>query len=454
MTNQNKLSARQLALDVLNQCNIQKHDTSTLLHKKLNQTLEKSVATDMVFGVIRNMITIDRILNKISMVEADRVKKNIMNSLRLAVYQLVYCPFIPDYAAVNEAVKMSKNKKERGFINAVLRNIVRATLSKEAQSENIDSEYTIPITNNAVHLFNKPIMPNPKKDPQDYLVNAYSLPLWLVKEWIQSFGFDKAQEICRASNRRPAVYIRPNSLKTSIDDLIKELSSNAINAQIVDNMIMLDAGKAIHEISGFESGLFSVQDITASKVATFLNPAPNSILVDLCAAPGTKTCHFAEVMHNQGTIIATDIDSKRLEKITPSANRLGISIIQSCPYEMLNQAIEAKEKINYVLVDVPCSNTGVLSRRVEARYRISENYAKGLIKTQISILKKAFSIIPPGGQVCYSTCSILNSENSAVVNSFIGTNKNASLIKEHLTLPSSAPINCDGGYVAIIEKKI
>jgi len=212
-------------------------------------------------------------------------------------------------------------------------------------------------------------------------------------------------------------------------------------------MIKIESPRAVTQLPGFAEGLFTVQDITASQAVRILKPKSHWTILDLCAAPGTKTTQLAEATGDSAKIIATDIDSERLKKVKENNTRLGINSVDIVPYEELPDS-----KFDCVLLDVPCSNTGVLARRVEVRYRIKPQAIKELAKTQSELLDTAATMLKPHGIICYSTCSIQKAENNELIKNFL-SNNNFELEFEKLTLPSAQPFDHDGGYMAIIRSK-
>jgi len=253
-------------------------------------------------------------------------------------------------------------------------------------------------------------------------------------------------------------------LKTTTQEVAKKFRQTDIDFEIVDfrcsmpdarrvssienqesSMIRVKSPRTITELPGFTEGLFTVQDITASQAVRMLDPQPNWTILDLCAAPGTKTTQLAEATGDSATIVATDIDSERLKKVRENTNRLGIKSIEVVPYEELPNS-----KFDCVLLDVPCSNTGVLARRIEARYRVKPDAIKKMTETQSELLNTAASMLKPHGKICYSTCSIQKDENRGLINDFLQKSRNFELKSENLTLPSAEHFDHDGGYTAIL----
>jgi 16S rRNA (cytosine967-C5)-methyltransferase len=226
-------------------------------------------------------------------------------------------------------------------------------------------------------------------------------------------------------------------------------------------MVRLNKSGNIAELKAFKEGLFTIQDITSSRVVHLLNPQPNWKVFDICAAPGTKTTQIAELMNNKGFIIATDKDNTRLAMLDENIKRLGVTSVRIIDYETFFRYPSHLSSADAVLLDAPCSNTGVLARRPEVRLRITPAQVHELAQTQNKLLKLAASLLSAGGRICYSTCSILSQENSDVVNTFIRQQPEFSLEKENLFLPSAcgepveaiASYDFDGGYAAILIRK-
>ena len=248
---------------------------------------------------------------------------------------------------------------------------------------------------------------------------------------------------------------------------MEKLRAVEIDFEVVSEvgMIRIKSPRDVTKLPGFAEGLFTIQDITASKPVRNLEFRMKnekfSILnsqfsiLDLCAAPGTKTTQLAEATGDSSTIIATDIDPVRLEMVGENIARLGIQSADVVPYEQLcNSKFDIRySTFDFVLLDVPCSNTGVMARRVEVRYRIKTDRIDELSRSQAELLKTAARLVKAGGKICYSTCSIQKSENSQIVEKFLEKNKNFKLETEQLTLPSAEGFDHDGGYAAIITKR-
>ena len=461
MQDQPSKSPRQVSLEVLDSFNIASHDAAELLGKKIEQTHRKGRATDIVYGVIRNRTAIDLVIEKIAGKPVERIINKLVNIIRIGVYELVYSTETAEFAVVNEAVELANARvkaKQAGFVNALLRNITRSVVSRTADLGGADVRKTLPNSSGTGCSFDKDLLPDADLEPAGYLSEAFSLPLWLVEEWINEFGFEKAKDICFASNRRPGVYLWANVLKSSTAELLRMFNSEDVETVEValtggESMVKIKTHQSVSRLAGFKEGKFFVQDPAAGAVIKELCPEPGWTVIDLCAAPGTKTIQLAGAMNDEGAIIASDIDEKRLEKVQQNADRAGFKSIKTVSQKNLPEVISGLKKIDAILVDVPCTNTGVLAKRAEVRHRISKSAVKSLFKTQKELLNYAAGMICPGGKICYSTCSILKEENEDVVNNFLVENPKFTLLSQKLILPACVgelPYDHDGSFAAVL----
>jgi len=460
MAGQKSKSARNIAIEALSHCNPKHNYAGPILNKLLSQTDQKQRATDLVLGTIRNRRAIDTVITTFSGRPVERIPDKLLNIIRIGAYELIYSPATGQHSIVNEAVENAKaliGKKQVGFVNAVLRQITRHITNRQIQLPQADSRCTLAQTLATGCEFDMDFLPDPESSPADYLSTVFSLPKWLITDWLSEFGTALTRQICLASNRKPCIYLRPNSLKTTTQNLAEKFQQVDIDFEIVDvkcsmpdtrrvssienqesSMIRIKSPRAITDLPGFAEGLFTVQDISASQAVSILGPQPNWTILDLCAAPGVKTTQLAEATGDSATIIATDIDAERLKKVEENTTRLGIKSVDIVPYGKLPNS-----NFDCVLLDVPCANTGVLARRIEARYRVTPGVIKKLIKTQSELLGAAAQMIKPHGKICYSTCSIQKDENGNLVRDFLQKNRNFELKSEKLTLPSAeSRTNC------------
>jgi 16S rRNA (cytosine967-C5)-methyltransferase len=456
---EDKVSARTIAIEVLNKFNPQRNYAGLILDKLLDKTNERQRATDLVFGSIRNRLAIDTVIGKLCRSPVERIPAKLLNILRVGAYELIYSPATAEYSIVDEAAQNAKavaGKKQVGFVNAVLRQITRLIINRQSPVSGENVTRTLPQTPATGCEFAVSFLPNLQTQPTDYLSAVFSLPKWLVADWLADFGFANTWQICLASNRRPSVYIRPNPLKTSTDQLAEKLRKADIDLEVVPDeaMIKIKSPRDVTQLPGFAKGEFTVQDLAAFEAVKILNPQPNWRILDLCAAPGTKTTQLAEMTGDKAKILATDFDAERLEKVKENVTRLGINSITVFSYQQIIDRKLTPDRFDCVLLDVPCSNTGVLARRIEVRYRIKQKAIKQLVDLQSELLIAAAESIKPQGKICYSTCSIQKEENSQLVKNFLKQSPGLELKSEKLILPSAdGAADHDGGYIAILVRK-
>jgi len=498
MAGQKLKSARTIAVEVLDRCDPKRNYAGSILDGLQHETDQRQRATDFIFGTLRNRRAIDTVIAKFSGRPVERIQDRLLNIIRVGTYELIYCPSTEQYAIVNEAVlnaKASGALKQAGFVNAVLRQITRHISNRQIPLIESDAGRTLPQTPAIGCQFDTSFLPDHQASPAEYLGTVFSLPEWLIAGWLDEFGEESTWRICLASNRRPSIYLRPNPLRTTIEQLAEKLRLQNIDIEIVDDspdgtplcgcsmpdacqksrienqesrMIRIISPQAISKLPGFARGEFSVQDVSASKPVRMLNPKQDWTILDLCAAPGIKTTQLAEATGDSAKIIATDIDSRRLEMVKENIARLGINNVDIVPHEeLLNSHPSSllrvergffvpsgdKARFDCVLVDVPCSNTGVLAKRIEVRYRINPNTIRELAGLQSKLLRTAAEMLKPGGKICYSTCSIERTENRGLIEDFLEENQNFALESQQLTLPTAEGFDHDGGYAAILTKR-
>ncbi len=451
-------TARRIAAEVLCEAELRQQFAGEILNN-YPQLTERQRATDLVFGVLRNQVVIDLVIERFSSCPIERVPDRILNILRVGIYELMYCPQTAEYAIVNEAVDYTKhitNKKQAGFVNAVLRQTLRHILCRRKLLDQAHPRKTIPQTWDTGCELSIELFPDRDASPREYLSIVFSLPAWLVGTWLSEYGLEQTRQIVFASNRRPSVYLRPNPLKTTAGELVERLKAAEVDCEIEpeSQMIKLTSPGSITALPGFDEGLFAVQDLSATETVRLLNPQPGWTILDLCAAPGTKTIQLAQSAGGTAKILATDIDSSRLEKVKENVARIGLSrCVTVIEYNALDDFTKRFGGFDCVLVDAPCSNTGVLARRPEVRHRIIMDGIAKLTKAQGDLLCKAAELLKPGGVLCYSTCSIQPQENSVLVKGFLQDNPGFTLKKEKLVLPSASHTDHDGGFTAVIVNR-
>lgn len=362
-------------------------------------TDERSLAVQLASGTIQRLNTLDWVINLYSNRKIETMTPWIRNLLRLGAYQLIYLDRVPAYAAINESVHLAGRYGHKGV--ARLTNAVLRKISREARS--------LP-------------WPDPTLDQTAYLSLRYSIPLWLLKKMLRRFDYEEVGRWCRAVNIKPALSIRPNLLRIKADELIIRLANEgvgAVHSPVVPGMLRLPEGRiSPAATAAFRNGLYTVQGESSALVAPLLDPNPGDIVVDLCSAPGGKTTHLAELMHNEGLVYAVELHRARLELVKKAADRLGITNLAALNLDGRTLSSRDIKTPGAILVDAPCSGLGVIARLPEIKWRRSEEDILKLQKLQLELLEAAAGILPAGGKLLYSVCSTEPEETSAVVDTF------------------------------------
>jgi 16S rRNA (cytosine967-C5)-methyltransferase len=470
-------SARVIAAQVLHGFDPAREYAGQKLDPLLDRTQERQRATDLVLGTIRNRSAIDAVIAKFSGRPVARIDAKLLSILRVAVYEIAFSPATPVYSIVDEAVNSvgkSGGKRQSGFVNAVLRQIVRRVANRQADLAQASPSRTLVQTPQSGCEFDAVFLPDPSKDAVTHLSLRFSLPSWLVAEWLKEFGPERTPDICMACNRRPGLYVRVNPLRTTAESLLARFQEAGVQAEPVRSdavrrypdmplrahyeqetvpasaMIRITGPHAVAQLPGFAEGLFSVQDLSASQAVQVLAPQPGWSILDLCSAPGSKTTQIAELSQDAAKITATDIDPVRLARVTENTTRLGLAGVAVVPHAQIEQRTESFDAI---LIDAPCSNTGVLARRVEARFRVTAQAVKEIAEIQKGLLARAAGLVKPDGRLCYSTCSIQRRENQDMIRDFLTGHPDFELADESLLLPTTGEFDHDGGYVVLLIRR-
>ncbi|KAB2833795.1 MAG: 16S rRNA (cytosine(967)-C(5))-methyltransferase RsmB [Candidatus Brocadia sp.] len=416
---------------------------------------DKGLLTELTNGVIRHRLSLDTIISSFSKIPLARIEPWILYALRMGLYQMIYLDRIPPSAAVNTSVELVKKLIRRAdavkFTNAVLRSVERSIHNKSAHaSETIDLQKALHKRDDTWCTFHMPIFPNPVEAFSSSLAANYSHPEWLIQRWISRYGKEKTMEICKANNRTPRLFLRINQRKISVREFVGLLDKRGIRADTVNDAVVV-ADIAVQEIPGFAEGLFFVQDISAMKVADFLKTEKSHIVLDLCAAPGGKTTHIAELLEGTGWVYALDISFNRLRLVKENCRRMGIQNVFLVCGDASGGRVPFQIQFDRVLIDAPCSNTGVFARRTEARWRLKERDIQTLASLQYSILKAGAAMMKPDGYLVYSTCSIEPEENQEVIKKFLDSESQFYLDAEDCYLLGTN--TGDGGYMARLCKR-
>lgn len=381
--------ARQIAVEALMKVDAQGGYSPIVLDAALKRSeldaRDKGFATAMFYGVIERRLTLDHYIQKYAQHKLSPVVREI---LRLAFYQLIYMKNIPESAVVDEAVELTRLMRQPGaarMVNGILRSFLRQGVEEA-----------------------------PEEDHLPALEIKYSTPKALIALLLEWYGLDTTKEILAHSFGRPPIYLRVNTLKTQREALISALGAQGFEAEAapLEGCVMLGGGE-IAATALHKQGQFHIQDSSSQRAALILAPQPGDRVLDLCAAPGSKSFTMAQLMQNQGEILCCDIHEHKLPLIQSGAERLGIGIIRA-KHADATVFVPDLGQFDRVLCDVPCSGLGILRRKPEIKYKPIGSFAS-LPEYQYKILKNSTNYLKIGGELVYSTCTINPHENQQVV---------------------------------------
>ncbi len=410
---------------------------------------DRRLATELVCGVVRRRETLTWLLKPAISRPWEKIEPELVTLLWLGAYQLVYLDRIPSFAAIHETVELARalgQVRWTGFANGILRSLARALGDAKTDEP---GPAAIPLGERQFRPIAAEVFPDPRTDLAGYLAAAYSLPAWLVAGWSREYSPDDLWTIAEGTHASPAIYIRVNPLRGTREELTALWDAAGIpweSTPLPAGLRLVDAGP-IEAVPGYADGRFSPQDLTAMQAAPKLQPRPGERIWDVCAAPGTKTCHLAELSGDQAIVTATDVHVARLDQVQRGAARLGLKSV--CTVPIREDLVDLpRGPFDGILVDAPCSNTGVLQRRPEARWRLTPGDIAELAELQRRILTAAVSRLAPGGRLMYATCSIERAENQRVVAAVRAEFPQLTLVEERTYLPGAGG---DGGYQAVLR---
>jgi 16S rRNA (cytosine967-C5)-methyltransferase len=441
---------RQIAVEVLRQWRPGGDFTENLLERALAQTVlssvDRALCQELVYGVVRWQATLDWLI--VRKTDGREQKPVLRNLLRLGLYQIFWLDRIPDHAAVHETVELTRQSglgAQAGFVNAILRGYLRETEATRKLLAELKISQPAP---------------------------GWSHPEWLVARWQKRWGVERTAQLLEWNDTPPKTYVRVNTLKTDAGRLVEKWREENVDYDFVrrdflgradllvgqdapqrvptdfENLVFeLKSHPSLNSLASFRDGWFYVQDPGTLFAPRELGAQPGETVLDFCAAPGGKTTFVAQIMRNEGKIVACDISEERLKLLKENCQRLGVTCVEPTLFSTFNLQPSA---FNRILVDAPCSNTGVMRRRVDLRWRIQPREISRLQQTQLDLLKQAASKLRPGGVLVYSTCSLEPEENQEVVKQFLHEHKNFKLEFERELLPFVDRL--DGAFVARLKR--
>lgn len=421
---------RAIALAVLNKCTEAGQYSNIALDTALRRneisSADRGLLTSLVYGTLEHLLTLDHAIEALSLRDLNKIDAETRNLLRLGVYQLAYLDRVPDHAAVNETVNLAP-KRSRGFVNAVLRAFLRA--NKELP------------------------LPNREKDPIAYLSVRYSFAPAICQRFVGAFGEDRTEELLASFCTPPATALRVNTLRTTRERLLDELTRAGFDARESTESphgILLRGNAPVPSLPGFAEGSFFVQDEASQLCVEALDARPGMTVIDVCACPGSKSFGIAADMENRGRLICGDLHQNKLSLVKSGADRLGISIIETVARDARDPNSAWNNTFDRVLCDVPCSGFGVFAKKPELRYKDPAESA-ALPDIQLAILQNASAFLRTGGVLVYSTCTLLPEENEENIARFLQKTPEFSLLRERTLTPDVD--DTDGFYFAVLQKR-
>lgn len=396
-------TARDVALEVLVQVE-KEHSYSNL---QLNQALQGAnlprvdagLATELVYGTIQRLNTIDGVLEQKVQRGLSKLKPWMRNLLRMTAYQLHYLDRIPAHAAINEAVTIAKRRGGQsmgGFANGVLRAIMREP-----------NLWDIPAGSDLVSR----------------IVWEHSHPAWLVSSWVDAYGEADTVAMCAANNRPPHGSVRVNALRTNREKLLADMKEEGLHAMpssLSKDGIVAEGAGNLALSKWYRNGELSVQDESSMLVVEALRPEAGMRVLDCCAAPGGKTTHIAERMGNTGEVVANDVHAHKVTLIADQAERLGLTSVATLNVDASTLGRELPAgSFDAVLLDAPCTGFGVIRRKPDIKWAKRPEDVTSIASLQAELLDQAAQLVRPGGRLVYSTCTVERAENEDVVRRFL-----------------------------------
>lgn len=394
-----------------------------LKNEELTQK-DKAFISALIYGVLDRKLTLDYVLSLFLKTPVRKTAPFTLQVLRTALYQITYMDKVPDSAAVDEAVKLVKKSKESrnsGFVNGVLRSVLRSEIAL------------------------------PKDNSVKSLSIRYSCPEWIVESFINDYGTEDTVALLEESLKTPPVTVRVNTVLTDTLSVEDELCKENVKFSngLCENSLEISGGIDIAKSELYKNGWIYAQDSASQKAVAVLSPKSGCSVLDMCAAPGGKSFTMAQMMKNTGEIVACDLHRHRTELIEKSAHRLGLEIIKPVVQDATVYNADLGQ-FDFILCDVPCSGLGVLRRKPDIKYNKPDNFSE-LEDVQYRILCNAVKYLKKGGKILYSTCTLRKAENENLVIRFQKEYNEFCKISEHTFMPHKD--GTDGFYCALLELK-
>lgn len=373
---------------------------------------DRAFLMELVYGVLRYRDTLDWVL-KDFLKKPFKLSFQTLNNLRLGAYQILFMQ-VPEWAAVNEAVEIEKKHGQPELVNAVLRNLLRNREALSIKREAMEQEADDPLIPDALRITD--------------IATLTSHPEWLIRRWLKRFGGKETLKLAQANNRIPPLTLRVNTVKTSREQIADKLKEKGIESELTEfspDGIKLKGFHSFRELYDLK-GYIIVQDEAAQLITYMLEPEPGERVLDACAAPGGKTTHIAQMMRDQGEIIAVESDTKRTNQLDENISEFGLSSVKVICADI--NKIKDSGMFDKILLDAPCSSLGVIRRNPDVKYRYRANDLLDFKSKQLYLLYSVSGLLRPGGLLVYSVCSTEPEEGESVVREFLKIKKDFYII--------------------------
>jgi 16S rRNA (cytosine967-C5)-methyltransferase len=442
---QSQINARAKIIEILSKVETKQAYTDKLLDKELIEfeDNDRRFITEVVNGVLRWRLRLDWYLNQLYLGQYENLITDVKNNLRSSIYQLIYLDKIPPYAVLYEAVEIAKskfNQKTANLVNAILRNFLR----QYKKFEFLESQLEI----------------------LDKLSFRYSHPKWLIQRWIEYFGVDEVRLLCEANNNRPRLSVRINQQVAENEILLKKLDENHIKYEVhsdFPNFIWIDNFQEFRKLDLINQGWVSVQDVSTGIPVALLDPQPDEVILDACAAPGGKSGYIADKLAGQGKLVAIDRHTSRLHLLVQNMERLKYTNYYALAADALFPPFT--HQFDKIIIDAPCSGYGVLRKRVDLKWKRTEQDINNMKALQLNLLETTAGLLKNGGVMVYCTCTIEPEENERNIKDFLDKHSDFSLVDLRGKIPDAYISDfyyiktfphkheMDGSFAAVLQKK-
>ena len=423
------VNTRELCLQMLIEINEKQQYSHLVLRDVLSKyqylsKQERAFITRLTEGTVEHMIELDYIIDAFSKTKVRKMKPLIRNLMRMGVYQIKYMDSIPDSAVCNESVKLAKRHKFgqlSGFVNGVLRNIARNIADLEM--------------------------------PEDLSIK-YSMPQWIVDKWTKDYGESKTEEILKGFMEERPISIRTNLTRITPQQLKEKLIEEGVivGELPLEYAFTISGFDYLEALDSFSQGLFYVQDVSSMMVAEWAKVSEGDYVIDVCAAPGGKSTHVAELLNGTGMVEARDLTEYKVSLIEDNISRHELTNMKAVCMDATVFDEGSVDKADVLICDLPCSGLGVLAKKTDIRYKMSKEQQEELVQLQRDILSAVHSYVKPGGTLVYSTCTININENEGNVSWILEQYPEFELVEQKQLFPGE--ISNDGFFLAKLKKRI